>query len=194
MKKFVLSAIIACISFSAFAQFRLEGGYINQKISDEDSDNEVSLSGVKIGGYYIIKDVFTPNSVTEIGVTFATLSDKEQGIRFIHSDFTMPINFGYICIVNNIFSLRPYVGVNYKWNTKFEGSKDGVSVDMLNGMFIKEYTEMEVNKLQYGGQIGAVCQWKKFTLTYQYQNDFNDLYSGTKFKFKTNAITIGYSF
>lgn len=184
-------AIIACTSVSAFAQFRVEGGYTSQKVSDDEDDEVVTLSGVKLGAYYTLNDVVLEGGVLESGVTFSLASGKKYGTKFKHADFAIPVNVGYAIKANDNFSIRPYAGINLKLNTKFEASVEGITMDMLD----EKLMESDVRKFQFGGQIGAVCQWNKFTLSYQFQSDFNDLYKDDgECKFHTNAITIGYVF
>ena len=181
-------ALMACATLTAFAQFRVEAGFISQTSDEEDSD--VSLSGLKVGGYYMLNDVLLENGVLEAGVTFQMTSGKEDGVKYKHQDLAIPINVGYIIDAAEDFKVRPYVGINLKFNTKFEASNDGVTIDLMD----KDIVGGDVNKFQFGGQVGAVCQWNQFTLGYQFQKDFGDLYEKADSKFVTHTFSVGYLF
>ena len=193
MKKILLLAMVACLSASAFAQFRVEGGYAKESVSysDGEANVDINLSGAKLGAYFMINDVIHENVVVEPGLTFQSVIGKQLGIKFTHTTFAIPINAGYIIKTSDVFSVRPYTGVNLKFNCTWKASDDGESVDLLDAG--KKRTT-DVNKMQFGGQIGAVCQWNNFTLTYQLQTDFSDLYTDEECKFKGSAITVGYIF
>ena len=47
--------MMACATITVFAQFRVEAGFISQ--TDDGDDSDVSLSGLKVGGYYMLNDV-----------------------------------------------------------------------------------------------------------------------------------------
>lgn len=188
MKKFFLMAMMACATITAFAQFRVEAGFISQ--TDDGEDSDISLSGLKVGGYYMLNDVILDNGVLEAGVTFQMASGKEGGIKYKHMDFAIPINAGYAIQAADDFIVRPYLGINLKFNTKLEGSNDGVTIDLLD----KDIVGSDVKKFQFGGQVGAVCQWNKFTLGYQFQQDFGDLYKDVDSKFVTHTFSVGYIF
>ena len=187
MKKLFLMALMACATITAFAQFRVEAGFISQT-SDDDSD--VSMSGLKVGGYYMLNDIVVDNGVLECGVTFQSVSGKENGVKYKHMDFAIPVNAGYAIEAADDFIVRPYVGINLKLNTKFEASNNGVTLDLLD----KDIVGMDVKKFQFGGQVGAVCQWNKFTVGYQMQKDFSDLYKDNDSKFVTHTFSVGYIF
>jgi len=188
MKKFFLMAMMACATITAFAQFRVEAGFISQ--TDDGEDSDISLSGLKVGGYYMLNDVILDNGVLEAGVTFQMASGKENGIKYKHMDFAIPINAGYAIQAADDFIVRPYLGINLKLNTKFEASNDGVTLDLLD----KDIVGSDIKKFQFGGQVGAVCQWNKFTLGYQFQQDFGDLYKDLDSKFVTHTFSVGYIF
>jgi len=185
MKKFLVLAVLACTAMtSAFAQLRVEAGFINGSVQLDD--NDVDMSGIKLGGYYMLNDLVIEKSVVEAGLTMQINSGKAHGVKHKHMDFAIPVNAGYKIVINDDMSVRPYVGINLKLNTKYDWKFDGITTDMLDGD--------DVTRFQFGAQFGGVFQWKQFTAGYQYQFDFNDIFDEYKCKFPNNAITVGMIF
>lgn len=191
MKKSFLIAAMAVASMSAMAQFRAEVGYLSTKAKVDGSHADDAMKSFKIGGYYMIDDIAIEKSVVEAGLTFAMGSYKEHNTKVKYSNFAIPVNAGYKIVISDEFSVRPYVGINFKFNTtyktKTEEGPTKIEIDLLDSD--------EAHRFQLGGQLGGVVQWKQFTAGFQHQGDWTSLYDeGDKVTMPNNAFTVGIIF
>lgn len=195
MKKIMMVAVMALMTMTAFAQLRVEAGYLTSKQKVESGDASDAASSFKVGGYYMINDLVIEKSVVEAGLTFTMGSYKEGDDKVKFSNFAIPVNAGYKIDIADEFSVRPYVGINLKFNTSYKFEDQS--------LFDSEFDSFDPKRFQFGGQLGGLVQWKQFTAGYQYQTDFTSLYStpavpglmGKKnIKTFNSAITVGMIF
>lgn len=200
MKKIMMVAVMALMTMTAFAQFRVEAGYLTAKLK-ADGDTSDALSSFKIGGYYMLNDIAIEKSVVEAGVAFAmgSYKEKEDGVdvKSSYSNISIPVNVGYKIEIADEFSVRPYAGINLKFNTslkeKMESHGLSVTIDYFD---VDDDEYLKANRFQFGGQVGGLVQYKQFTAGVQYQTDFTNLYkdSDEKVTMPNVAITVGMIF
>lgn len=185
MKKIMMLAAMAMLTLTAFAQFRVEAGYMTAKYELDGDGIDVTsdaFTSLKLGAYYMINDIAIEKSVLEAGVTFGMGSLKENGVKMKYSNIAVPINAGYKIEITDEFSVRPYVGINLKFNTSYKEE----DYDFFD--------DDDAKRFQFGGQLGGLVQWKQFTAGVQYQSDFSSLHKDYDFKTKNTAITVGMIF
>lgn len=188
MKKFLMIAALVFAAVSASAQIRVEVGYLTQKEKVGGDTSDDAMNGIKLGGYYMIEDLVSDLPiVAEAGVTFSLGKHKEDGWTTKYSNFAVPVNGGWKISINDEFSVRPYAGINLKFNTMLKGEGGGAEYDAFD--------DGDAKRFQLGGQLGAVVQWKQFTASYQYQGDWTSMYSdGDKCSIPNSAICVGIIF
>lgn len=191
MKKLLVLAVLACVAMTtAVAQIRVEAGYLTTKEKAESGDPSDASASLKLGGYYMMNDLVIEKSVVECGVTFTMGSRKEDGVKLKYSNLAIPVNAGYKIEIADEFSVRPYAGINLKFNTSYKFDDESLFDDVNDAL--------DPNRFQLGGQLGAVVQWKNYTAGYQYQHDFSALYTipvaDEKVKTFNSAITVGIIF
>ena len=187
MKKIMMVAVMALMTMTAFAQLRVEAGYLTTKAKVGSDSSDDAMNSFKVGGYYMINDIAIEKSVVEAGVTFAMGSYKEDGAKVKYSNVAVPINAGYKIEITDEFSVRPYAGINLKFNTSYKAEAGGVEVDFFD--------DDDTKRFQLGGQLGGLVQWKQFTAGVQYQGDWTSMYKkGDKYSMPNTSITVGMIF
>lgn len=183
----MMVAVMALMTMTAFAQLRVEAGYLTTKAKVGGDSSDDAMNSFKVGGYYMINDLVIEKSVVEAGVTFAMGSQKEDGVKTKYSNVAIPVNVGYKIEITDEFSVRPYAGINFKFNTSYKAEAGGVEVDFFD--------DDDANRFQFGGQVGGLVQYKQFTAGVQFQSDFTSLYKkGDKVTMPNTAITVGMIF
>ncbi|MBQ6693863.1 MAG: porin family protein [Bacteroidaceae bacterium] len=120
------------------------------------------------------------------------LSEKDDYVKSTASVsmFTVgiPVNLGYKFAINDEVSIFPYAGINLKYHLKgeieIEAKGYGESVSETLDMFDSD--EGDGDKFQYGLQIGANLNYKKFIVGVSYGFELNEIMEDTK----TNALTL----
>lgn len=100
----------------------------------------------------------------------------------------IPVNFGYKFVINDQFSLYPYVGVNFRVNAFGTYKNEGESYNI----FDKKEMGEAFNRFQAGWQIGVAFNFNKFMLAGSYGQDFTEI--SKKVKLSMPSITLGYNF
>lgn len=191
MKKIMMVAVMALMTMTAFAQLRVEAGYLTTKAKVGGDSSDDAMNSFKVGGYYMINDLVIEKSVVEAGVTFAMGSQKEDGVKTKYSNVAIPVNAGYKIEITDEFSVRPYAGINFKFNTSLKSEFDAAGVKVTADAFDDD----DANRFQFGGQVGGLVQYKQFTAGVQFQSDFTSLYKkGDKVTMPNTAITVGMIF
>jgi len=177
MKKIILTAFIALAAAASFAQLRVEAGFITEAMKVDDDKSDDNLNGVKLGAFYGIEDAVIKNSVLEFGLTFAYTNYDDLNKTRV----AIPVNAGYKIELTNDFSLRPYAGMNFAFNTSFKDD----NIDYMD--------DADCKRFQLGGQVGVLAQYKRFTLSYQFEGDWTGFESDDADKignfFKKDAKT-----
>lgn len=180
-------AVMAMLTMTAFAQLRVEAGYLTTKAKVGGDSSDDAMNSFKIGGYYMINDIAIEKSVIEAGLTFAMGAYKEDGAKVKYSNFAIPVNAGYKIEITDEFSVRPYAGINLKFNTSYKTE--------IGDSKINFFDDDDAKRFQLGGQIGGLVQWKQYTAGVQYQGDWTSMYKhGDKMSMPNTSITVGIIF
>lgn len=207
IKVFMLAGALA-VSASAFAQdYNMVGlsynntsyGY-NDAYGKEHKDNNFSTNGFGIDyihGFSVSKSL--PMFVEvggNVNFNFYSETEKEDGYKdtnkFQNINLQVPVNFAWRFNIIEEFSIKPYVGLNFKLNFVSKSKSiwedpDGEKeeTEWLNyfdkGEKHMESSDYTWNRFQMGWHIGVGFQYKPFYLGVQYGTDFIHAYSH-KFK------------
>lgn len=212
-------AVALAIATPAFAQFTTGGGsssmstsgdevksgynflgvsYVNTTIMPKHGDDMgMNGFGVKfIHGFSISQ---TRPMYIETGVNFTMGFDSDSEEIYDDEDLTVtstlgslavPVNFAYRFGLANNIAIKPYAGLNLKFNVigKTTASYDDESESVS---WFKKDT-MNANRFQLGWHIGAGVEFSKFYLGLQYGTDFMEF--AKKVSTGTFELTLGYAF
>ena len=147
--------------------------------------------------------------------------DYAPTVKYQHAALAVPVNFAYKFNINENFAVKPYLGLNFKFNIlgrqKIDyGYDDDYDYDYYaydddyydedmsdrwsNLYSKKDMDSLTWNRFQMGWQIGADVQFKKFFLGLEYGTDFIKAQSKKQYgeKFNVNSgtfkLSIGYCF
>jgi hypothetical protein len=203
LKVFMLAGALA-VSASAFAQdYNMVGlSYNNTSYGFNDAygrghkDLNYSTNGIGIDyihGFSVSKSL--PMFVElggNINFNFHSETEEEDGYKatakFQNINLQVPVNFAWRFNIIDDFSIKPYVGINFKLNLVSQNkaeyeNPDGEKEDSKwiscfdKGEEAMDGSEYTWNRFQMGWQIGVGFQYKPFYLGVQYGTDFIHAYS-----------------
>jgi len=197
MKKIFILFALALASTVAFAQARIEAGYLSSEFKQKNVDFD-NMNGFKVGAYYGISLPLLP-IVIEPGVTYAMsfcttdLPGAEQKSKYAF--VSVPVNVGFELGLGDIVAVRPYMGISAKYNTLGKNEYSAKALDVIEVYTDNNWLKENGHKYQIGGQVGLLVKALSFTASYQFQGDWTSAVDkGDRVSFPNHTIAVGYCF
>ncbi len=191
--------------------------YVNEAFSYDfpksygDMDN-IGMNGIGVKYIHGFSVSSTLPMYVETGLNFNFCfgsQDSEDDYddsqyKYQHAALAVPVNFAYKFNINDNVAIKPYLGLNFKYNvlgrTKYEedddddyGYYDNDSKSKWESLYDKKDMggkDYVWNRFQMGWHIGAELQVNKFFFGLNYGTDFIKAYSYKKMKINSATLNV----
>lgn len=145
-------------------------------------------------------------------MNFGTLSDEdddEYDYRYQYAALAVPVNFAYKFSINDNIAIKPFIGLNFKFNLLARERLNVTDSDWREYLedkdLLKEYEEWYSfyskddmgdkdytwNRFQMGWHIGVDFSFNKFIVGINYGTDFIPAWKYKKNKVSTQTLNVG---
>lgn len=131
--------------------------------------------------------------------------NDDASVKYQFAALAVPVNFAYRFKANESVTIKPYLGLNVKFNlmgrtkwefeddedTDYDEKDDSTSWCSLYSKNDMGDSHAVWNRFQLGWHIGADLQFNRFYIGLNYGTDFIKAYSYKKYKINSGTLNIG---